>query len=301
MRALIQVINIDTSMKKIFFILVSILISIQSFAQSSIIFYKNGEALVCDSQYYEADSLDASQMRVVYRYFFTTDTLTNTIEKDSTILDIGRRLSKYCHYLYFQTDSLLKCGAIKNFISNKSLPKCEPFQLSLYEMFFQDREKKIITCTGRVSTQNFKFVEEMPVFNWEIKDSTSIILGYNSVMATCSFKGRDYVAWFTPQIPVSSGPWKFSGLPGLILKVEDTRGFYRFEIAKVYPSYGSIDMQKYLYINSKNNKEYMKAKKLFFTDQALAEYTYLVNSDWFITLSKKRKIKVLGNDFIEIE
>lgn len=32
-----------------------------------------------------------------------------------------------------------------------------------------------------------------------------------------------------PDLPISSGPWKFYGFPGLILKAEDTTGTHRFE------------------------------------------------------------------------
>lgn len=46
--------------------------------------------------------------------------------------------------------------------------------------------------------------------------------------ATTVFRGRTYEAWFTPDIPVSDGPWKFSGLPGLILEVHDSKNHYVF-------------------------------------------------------------------------
>ena len=66
-------------------------------------------------------------------------------------------------------------------------------------------------------------------FDWTISDDTATFLDYSCQRATLSFRGRNYEAWFTPQIPINDGPWKFSGLPGLILKVRDTEGLFDFE------------------------------------------------------------------------
>ncbi len=54
--------------------------------------------------------------------------------------------------------------------------------------------------------------------------------GYTCQKATTRYEGRDYVAWFAPKIPISDGPYKFSGLPGLIVEIADTKEYYRFEL-----------------------------------------------------------------------
>jgi GLPGLI family protein len=76
---------------------------------------------------------------------------------------------------------------------------------------------------------SFLYEEDMPVLNWEITNERQRILSYNCKKATVSFRGRDYVAWFTSDIPISNGPWKFGGLPGLILKLYDTNENFIFE------------------------------------------------------------------------
>jgi GLPGLI family protein len=58
----------------------------------------------------------------------------------------------------------------------------------------------------------------------------------NCKKAQTTFRGRTYIAWYTLEIPVSIGPWKFSGLPGLILSIEDSEKVYKWEIKKIiYP------------------------------------------------------------------
>lgn len=70
--------------------------------------------------------------------------------------------------------------------------------------------------------------------NWNIiSDSDSSIAGLKIHKAECRFSGRHWVAWFTPEIPVSDGPYKFSGLPGLIVKLESMEGDYSFQISGI--------------------------------------------------------------------
>ncbi len=64
--------------------------------------------------------------------------------------------------------------------------------------------------------------EAMPVIDWSISNDTASFAGLHCQKATCHFKGRDYTAWFCPDLPFHSGPWKLNGLPGLIVEAYDT-------------------------------------------------------------------------------
>ncbi len=57
---------------------------------------------------------------------------------------------------------------------------------------------------------------------WEITDETKNIGEYTCKKANCTFRGRNFTAWFTEEIPVSTGPWKLYGLPGIILEAYDS-------------------------------------------------------------------------------
>lgn len=57
--------------------------------------------------------------------------------------------------------------------------------------------------------------------NWEISHEEKKIDSLNCIKATCVFRGRTYIAWFTPEIPLSFGPWKMGGLPGLVVDLHD--------------------------------------------------------------------------------
>lgn len=80
--------------------------------------------------------------------------------------------------------------------------------------------------------------ESIPIMKWKIfKNETKNIGNFKCLKATTSFRGRDYTAWFTTEIPVLFGPWKFNGLPGLILEIYDINKnvYWYFKNIK-YPS-----------------------------------------------------------------
>ena len=75
----------------------------------------------------------------------------------------------------------------------------------------------------------FLISEKLPSFKWEILHDTLTILNQKTQKAKVKFRGRNYFAWFTTNIKISDGPYKFHGLPGLILKIESIDKKYSFE------------------------------------------------------------------------
>ena len=96
-----------------------------------------------------------------------------------------------------------------------------------------------------------------------ISDSVKTILGYTCQKATCSYRGRNYEAWYNPDLPVNAGPWKFSGLPGLIMSVQDTKGHYTFEIKGLMKVKEPIE-----YIEYSNRKYSHSDRKTFLKTNA---------------------------------
>ena len=81
----------------------------------------------------------------------------------------------------------------------------------------------------QIASDRFYFGKDKNIFNWQIETETKEIKGYKVQKAITNFAGRDYVAWFTPDVPISDGPYKFNGLPGLILEISDVENEWNFE------------------------------------------------------------------------
>lgn len=72
------------------------------------------------------------------------------------------------------------------------------------------------------------YTEPLGEIQWEIGDSTKTVLGYECSIATANYHGRHWTAWFTTEIPLQEGPWKLTGLPGLILEASESTGQHSF-------------------------------------------------------------------------
>lgn len=115
-----------------------------------------------------------------------------------------------------------------------------------------------MTCTDKISRDNMLYTEPLPEIEWTLRDGTREVIGYDCRRATCRFRGRDYEAWYTEELPLATGPWKFHGLPGLILAVNDTGddgGIIRFEATGIRRAEVPVTMAdlNYLKTSRKNS------------------------------------------------
>jgi GLPGLI family protein len=84
--------------------------------------------------------------------------------------------------------------------------------------------------------QGTKYVKDsIPNFEWELLSDTMTILNQVCFAAKTRFRGRNYKVFYAPSIPLSDGPWKFGGLPGLILKANSSilRLFFKVYYAQI--------------------------------------------------------------------
>ncbi|RZK79204.1 MAG: GLPGLI family protein [Pedobacter sp.] len=131
-------------------------------------------------------------------------------------------------------------------------------------------KKGTITVFDYVSNMSpkLRFEENLGKLNWQLEEGTDTIASYVCQKATLKFRGRNYTAWFTPDVPVSDGPWKFSGLPGLILKVEDADQLYSFTLIGMTqpkdPLPIVIEKTDYLKITREDYNKQMKKKSMGF-------------------------------------
>jgi GLPGLI family protein len=95
-------------------------------------------------------------------------------------------------------------------------------------------DKKVIRYTENVKDETYLINDTIPEFKWEINHSERKKIGEILCnKATLTFRGRNYIAWYDMNTPLSFGPWKFNNLPGLILEIYDETNRYNWKATAV--------------------------------------------------------------------
>ena len=80
----------------------------------------------------------------------------------------------------------------------------------------------------KIGSTYFSYQEPMNNFRWMLGSDTATISGFNCQKATVHYGNRNWIAWFSKDIPLSNGPYTFGGLPGLIVEIYDEQNFWHF-------------------------------------------------------------------------
>jgi len=190
---------------------------------------------------WDTEVIDSGMVRVYYAVNAVDINDIKTYD-DLQRLDIGTAISKCYSYFIFCNDSL-KRGFVKKYPNARSIPSWPGekgkngswWYIVFWSDFYKDFKKSILTehALMPLGVPHYQYTEEIPIQDWKLLDDTLTVCGYLCQKATCRFRGNDFVAWFAPELPIPNGPWKFGGLPGLILKVNDTALHYVFECIKI--------------------------------------------------------------------
>ncbi len=212
-----------------------------------------------------AQQADTAIARVFYQFIHVDDsTQREQAIKKEMILYLGKHGSLYRGAI--EEESILarhlaEGGSESSFNSLDIIEKC-PAQIHLGGYSYS---------LNRIFDSRYLITENLPEIDWQITEETREIGGFTVQKAVAQFRGREYTAWFTTELPFRYGPWKLHGLPGLILEAVDTKSdvsfkFAGFEIAKEEGAL--IAVPQSMEIQNVSRKEYTKMYRAFRTNPA---------------------------------
>lgn len=175
--------------------------------------------------------LFSQNQRFYYDYTFQTDsTDADTKKSELMVLDINKKGSQYYSEYVFQNDSIMDAQFKKNRAAHNNdviamSGKQGVVGYKILKTYPDFRINHIVTLdmTPYNASQQVKF-------DWKILPEKTKIGNWNVQKAETDFAGRHWIAWFSAEIPIQDGPYKFYGLPGLIVKIEDRSGSHLMEL-----------------------------------------------------------------------
>jgi len=105
--------------------------------------------------------------------------------------------------------------------------------------YYQYPNKQKLLTVDEQMFNSYAIEGPIPAIDWKISGDTATFGGLHCQKANGHFKGRDYIAWFCPDLPVHAGPWKLNGLPGVIVDARDLKNevIFKFDgVEKATPT-----------------------------------------------------------------
>lgn len=192
--------------------------------------------------------------RITYDLTYQIDsTSMASIQTERMYLDFSKDISVFKSYTTHMRDSILESS---NPHALLGVPKSE----FIYKIY---KTKEQLISLFDYTAYKYELEEVLPSFEWKMHSETKTILGYTCSLATTTFKGREYTAWYTLEVPISEGPYKFHGLPGMIMEIYDTKNHYHFEAKGIEKLRSNIHIenQDYTKISHKDYEVFLKKIK----------------------------------------
>jgi len=166
--------------------------------------------------------LDEAEYKFSYKLTCVIDTVEKKSIVNNLVLLVGKEYSKF--FNIYPPHPEVKPGAT-------GVHTDESRGLGATEVYKNISTKKM-TVTTRIYEPRadvFFYEEDIPMQTWTLTSESKKIHGYDCRKATTRYLGRNYEAWYTLEIPISNGPWKLGGLPGMILEAYDIQRHFVFD------------------------------------------------------------------------
>lgn len=198
----------------------------------------------------ELQQVDTTFLEVVYNLRYRRETSIGLYYEMLTVLQVGKAKQKYYSMIQQLNDDVQidvrqqinKLPAMPGIGAQHKYTDEERYVQSIAGVDWLNSEIWIDWSSRRLSERthdylkfnlSIEYEEPLPKFDWQFTEKSDTLCGYPCFMATTWFRGREWIVWYTPEIPISTGPWKFNGLPGIVLRAEDRQQDFIWECQSI--------------------------------------------------------------------
>ena len=210
--------------------------------------------------------LDSANLIINYSLIWKEDTnnLDNTRQEDM-ILILGNKtslfLSKNFYRFFLLGQKAEKEGRLNEFLDGQDISN---YRSRFTYKIFKNYPIGRITYEDKVMPSFLQYDEDINIFKWQLTNLIDTIGDYVTHCAYTNYGGRHWVAWYSTDIPINDGPYKFRGLPGLIIRLYDDKKHYVFDMVSMEHSDEPI-LIKYIDMGwvQISRSEFLKAQENF--------------------------------------
>lgn len=211
--------------------------------------------------------VSAQTNRFVYQVTMKPDAENKAdIKTENAYLDISQDKSVFYSENRIKRDSIMQkafqSGGGRGSINRDQM---EGLRSNINYSVEKDKTNQKTYFKDRIGRDIYSYEEDRPI-NWHISSETRKIGEYKVQKAETDFAGRKWTAWFTTDLPYQDGPYKFGGLPGLIVKVEDDKGDYSFDLMKNYKITELPTLNQFGNTLKVKRSDFLKQQEKFKTD-----------------------------------
>lgn len=208
----------------------------------------------------------AQTNRFVYQVIMKPDASNKAdVKTENAYLDISAEKSMFYSENRIKRDSVMKANFQSGGARGFNRDQMESLRSNINYSIEKDKKNQKILYKDRLGRDIYSYEEDRPL-DWKILSETTKIGDYKVQKAETEFGGRKWTAWFTTDLPYQDGPYKFSGLPGLVVKAEDAEGDYSFDLMKNYKISDFPEMTTFGNIIKVKRSDYVKQLEKFKSD-----------------------------------
>jgi GLPGLI family protein len=194
-------------------------------------------ALILLAAFIAAKAQQPDTARVIIHYKFNHVRDTTAREHpymEKMVLYVGKNASVYKSYDRISANAQFKKAYAEAVASSPDgHPRVNRMGVGSPVEYYQfPNEQKLLT-KDQLMMNSYLVETALPAIAWKISSDTATYGSLHCQKAIGNFKGREYTAWFCPDLPVHTGPWKLNGLPGVIVDAHDAKNEVVFKFVGV--------------------------------------------------------------------
>lgn len=241
--------------------------------------------------------VDNVDYRASYLFSYKVELKQEKFAKtDLMFLDIGKTTAKFYSRHEQIRDSVSSSGIENGLFPHEIVENLRNFKKGRKTIVYNFIDENLFHTTEGL-IKYFSYKEERILPSWKIGEEKKEIAGYNCQQATANYLGREWIVFFTPEIPINLGPWKLWGLSGLIVEAKDKDNLFSFKLDgfEVMKSESPIFYIKETASGKPHatlrKREFQKMEKLFYKDFLEFTRLFIIEGNGRIHQSEKQKQK----------